>query len=236
MLGKRSRIRLFTFTTISFCFMLLALSSCREDERRVGCTDPRALNYDPLAEISSNTCEYPQKTQMIWNNGLAGSWEDEQFTGAILISTCFGYLGFDTLTPDSTTEIPVMVLSRDEQDRFGMKAEITNRRDVDEYTDGFLLFDVMLADSNNVITFNTYLHGTNCPHTNCDATCTSERVAIATNNLNDSTFTTVVVPLSEYVNKSLLDMNLVFAINDTIGSGNDTVMFIRNIFWKTELD
>lgn len=56
--------------------LLISVGSCAEEPElptlRRGCTDPTALNYDPLAEENNGDCEYLE-------DKVTGDWEADRF-------------------------------------------------------------------------------------------------------------------------------------------------------------
>ena len=59
----------------------------------LGCMDPLALNYDPLATIDDGSCEYPEKPEKPAGSPPAGAGELELFGAMQLL----GYGGFLTM-------------------------------------------------------------------------------------------------------------------------------------------
>lgn len=231
LVNKRSTLLLLA----SFLFLFTA---CREEEKGVkGCTDPEASNYDPTAiEADSASCEYPDEPgdQIIWNEGDKGEWNGEEFLGVINVSDCKGSLDTMTLNPNDTVDPGPfsMLVERDSNDQFGLVATLTNKRDLSAYEGGELRFRMLDPDSlRSGFTFRVFVHGKICNknHIPCESVCSSRYVNVATDALNDSTVKRVSVPIPEFDDHSLEDVDHVMGIRGELSSGSDTVFAISEI-------
>jgi hypothetical protein len=216
----------------------ILFSSCRKEQKGVkGCTDPDALNYDPGAlKADSASCEYPEEPdeQVIWSEGKKGQFDGQEFLGVINISSCTGALDTMTLNPNDTVDPGPfsMLVERDSNDQFGFVATLTNDRDLSAYDDGELRFKILDPDSlRGGFTFKTFVHGKICNknHIPCENVCTSRYVNVATDQLNDSTMRTISVPIPDYEDRSLEDVDQVMGIRGSVASGSDTVFAISDV-------
>ena len=208
----------------------LVIASCDEEGGQSGCTDPSALNYDPLAIYEDSSCEYLSKTQTIWNNGKSGFWEDDTITGTIYISPCFR--SYDTASIAGKTSL---LLMKDTAGYFGMLVSITNRKNAIDYFDGNLKFDVMLPTSSSVTLFDVFIHGNVRVKDECNYDLyMSDPISLSTSSFSSSAFTTVTLPLANFGSSYLGSIYNVFGINQYVAGGGDTALIINNIKWTTD--
>ncbi|MGD1847147.1 MAG: hypothetical protein ACFB10_17290 [Salibacteraceae bacterium] len=210
-----------------FCGLLLC-ASCNREETKFGCTDPNALNYDPEADQEDGSCTYPDFEQMVWDDGIPGAWDGNSFVHGILIDGCHGTI--DTAQAGGKLSIALLQAANGQ---FGMTASIANRREVERFQGGFLKFDALVPTGSVVTDIDLFIHGTWCPQSNCGVICRSDFLTVATATLNDSVFSTITVPLSDFGGASYRDMDIVFGCTQTVQGGNDTVVFINNIRWTS---
>jgi len=224
-----------SFIILGFSFLAL-LSSCSPDEeiRTEGCTDPVSTNYDPDADIDDGSCTYISKEQTIWANGTHGNWNDEVFIGTIVIKNCNLKGSVDTAAIDGRT---ALLLTKDPvQGFFGMHAQIANVRDAPEFKTGYLKFEAMLPSTSDVAVFDVFIHGTNCDNLNCSGTCRSAYVSVETSSFIPGAFNEVVIPLVDFEPASFVSMTNVFGVyGRSPGGTNDSVLFIDNVRWDTDL-
>ena len=82
----------------SAALILIAFTACKPDDLNPGCTDPFALNHNPLAAEDDGSCTYLDSSFSIWN-GTTGTWGPNPSTGNIEIIACQGVA--DTISIDS---------------------------------------------------------------------------------------------------------------------------------------
>lgn len=210
--------------------LMVVGSACDRNESKFGCTDPTAVNYDPDADQPDGSCTYADYEQKIWDDGIPGGWDGNTFVHGILIDGCHGTV--DTTQAGGKTSISLVKAA---DGKFGMTATIANRREVEAFNKGYLKFDALVPATSDVITLDLFLHGTYCPQSNCGVICRSDFLAVSTAALNDSTFSTISVPLSDFTGASFRDMDIVFGCTQTVQTGSDTVIYINNIRWTSNL-
>lgn len=210
---------------------IILLASCEEPKPRAGCTDPTALNYNPLSEVDDGTCEYTDSTITIWNEGKEGVWGSSSQTGHIEMQTCFGY----SIT-DTTDTFPGegLIIIKDSAGDFGIASRVINSQDARSLGNGHLVFDLLVPASSNLENFDVFIHGKNCSDIKmCDDVCRSGGVTISTIEIDSVGFTEVAIPLLEFENRYLQKLHTPFGFRENVQGGNDTVMVINNIRWET---
>ncbi len=84
-------------------FFVISLQSCSEP---IGCIDPRAINYDPSAELASNDCLYPR---------LALEFDFKLGNQAFEINRIYNINGYNTAFKEFQFYISSVQLTRSDQ-------------------------------------------------------------------------------------------------------------------------
>lgn len=232
-------MRRLTFGLIATVVLAGAMTTVSCDkEKRQGCTDPLALNYDPVAEESNGMCEYLDSTVTVWAGGQAGFWGADQTTGQIEMLSCFGTGDSITLDIDTAGNgTDAFFLTKQSDGKFGVVAQIINRQDARPFGNGFLRFQTQLPTNSDVEEFQVYIHGGTCGNFgSCADICRTGGINISTDNMTDSTWTVITLPLLDFQNRKLFSLDNVFTLDGGVATGGDTVLYVRNIEWKTVLD
>ena len=220
---------------MAFCVFGLMTTSCRKkDGDRPGCTDSVADNYNPLANMDDGSCEYTTVEYTLWGQE-AGFWGNDPFLQAVELVPCLGVVDTITLSQDTlgNTERAFFVM-KDTNGSFRFAVTIINPVVAQDFKNGEVKMDVMLGDSSMVQTFETYIQGGSCGvFPTCSDICVSSPQTVSTAALNDSTFTTISIPINQYAARNLNQLQNALTISQTgVMTGNDTVLVIRNVKWS----
>lgn len=216
---------------------VIAFSSC-EDEDKQGCTDHTSLNYDPTAEVDDGSCEYLDSTVAIWSNGVVGYWGESQPIGQIDLFNCNGTGDSLTLDPDSAWNgVMAYYMAKNNNGQFALSARLQNRQDGRPFGNGFLQFQAMLGPNSDLSDFDVTINGNSCGNLgSCLDICRSGPVVVSTSNMTDSTWSLITIPLLDFQSRTLNLMNNLVTIKGDVATGGDTVMYVREMYWKTVLD
>jgi len=221
------------------CLLLTAgLSSCSEKERE-GCTDPLAENFDNSATSDNGTCTYSDTMINIWSMGEPGQWGDDPAVGAIEILECQGSADTIALNTDTAgnSDMALAIVRESVNSSFFISARVINTQNGLPWANGYLIFDAMLPANSTLTSFDLSIHGTQCfEPVNCASTvCISTPLEISTTALNDSAFTQITIPMTDFERRHLQNTDILFAIKDSHTGGSDTVLYVKDLFWRTVL-
>ena len=216
----------------------MAMVSCKKDPTQ-GCTDPLATNYDLTVDEDDGSCDYLDSTITVWANGAPGVWGLNAATGAIEILGCQGQVDTITLNPDTLGNgDQALYVMRDAMGDFFIAARILNPQYAFDFANGYLVFDAMKGPNSTIDQLDLNIHGSTCfTPSACEGNvCLSSPVTINTDNLTDSTWSTYTIPLTDFARRYLQSSDVLFCMKDRYtGAGGDTLLFVRNIYWKTNL-
>ncbi|GAB4256163.1 MAG: hypothetical protein Kow0079_13230 [Vicingaceae bacterium] len=242
-----------------FIFLTIVLFSCKKDEVRKGCTDELAVNYDYLAKEDDGSCEYSDSIITIWNNGKPGYWGDA-LTGGFDVFGCYTgnttiftnadtiYTPADTIyqtNPVDTIYVPAdtsivgdtyLLADADTNGNYGLYITLQNYKDAMHFANGYLQFNVQLAPEAYGITnsFGVVIHGSNLGFSSasqCSGISQSLPVEISTATLDTNSFKTITIPLLDFKERTMRNINLVFGVKGSNGPVNKPVLIINNVKW-----
>lgn len=217
---------------ITFFAISIVMIGCKQPDPVQGCTDRIATNFNSLAAVDDSSCEYIDTTITFWQDGELGYYEDET-TGGLILSTCYGVADTTRAFIDSTT-LDMMIVS-DSMGDFGFNLSIANRKNMEIFRHGYLVFDAMVPKRSPIQKFDVMVEGNNCFNINwCSGVCQSGGVTVTTYQL-DTTMNKVVIPLMDFNGVNLVSTKNLMTLRQNAGK-NDTVLVINNIRWTTMPD
>lgn len=188
-----SRIVLLILVVASFV-------SCTKDPDQKGCTDQYAANYDARALTEDGSCIYNQDVQMIWSDGIRGGWNADLQEGAYRYELCSGEKSVLVDQVDSATTKQSLYLGTGGGTSHLSYFTLINERNAQDFNQGSLRMDVRVSDTDDGAPefFKLFITGKIAENGGCRPYRRSEYVEISTHSFNDSTFTTVNIPILHF--------------------------------------
>ncbi len=190
----------------SLGLVVILAVACSKDTQEHGCTDHLAANYNPTAITEDGSCLYNQDTQMIWSDGVRGGWNGDLHEGAYRLEVCAGEKSILEEIRDSSTVDKTLYLGTGGGTEHHSYFTLINEHDARDFAEGSLRMDVRVSDTDDGAPefFNLFISGKIHEEAECDPFRRSEYVEISTHSFNDSTFTSVVVPIRHF-NKIMME-------------------------------
>jgi len=237
-----------TKLSLSAIILVVFSTGCDKDPAQVGCTDPIAVNYDPQALEEDGTCAYNDASQSIWNNGVYGGWNGDVLSATYSMQACWGAISerlqidslpidsllIDTLLADSVMQRTSLVFSADESERHRSYVTLINDQNARDYAEGSLRFDCRIPAEGSPELFNVFIGGKLPQQGSCDPYRRSDFVTVSTVSLNDSTFSTVEIPIRTFDKIMMANVEVVFGLefDAALGQGIE----VDNIRWTANKD
>lgn len=216
------------FHVLILCLPLLW--ACEKEFDQKGCTDPIAVNYEPRALHEDGSCEYNKAVQTIWKNGERGGWNDNLTEGAFRLEVCAGSADEVLHTVDSLNEYSTLALSTAGAERHLSWFSLINETDARDFTEGTLRFECRTVEGGSPEFIKLFMSGKLPGEQNCPDFLRSTYVEISTHSFNDSTFTTVSVPIRHFEQVVMARVAVVCGF-DFEGERNSAIE-VDNIRWS----
>lgn len=219
--------------SFKYCIIILslpALWACQKEFDQQGCTDPIAVNYEPRALHEDGSCAYNQAVQTIWQNGERGGWNNNLTEGAFRLEVCRGSAEETLHTVDSLTEYSTLALSTAGGDRHLSWFSLINETDARDFAEGTLRFECRTVEGSSPEFVKLFISGKLPGDQNCPEYRRSTFVEISTHSFNDSTFTTVSIPIRHFEQIMMARVNVVCGF-DFEGERN-SALEVDNIRWS----
>lgn len=217
------------FFTLSF--LAFGFASCNKETDRKGCTDPTSANYDPRAIEDDSSCIYNDDEQSIWNDGERGGWNNDPVEAAFRMEVCAGEVNELEEVVDSATVNKTLYLGTGGGTSHLSYFSLINERNAQDFREGSFRMDVRVADTDGASPefVKLFISGKLWQDENCLPFRRSEYVEISTHSFNDSTFTTVNVPILNFSQIMLAHVDVVCGIE--FEGERSTGMEVNNIRW-----
>lgn len=217
------------FFTLSF--LAFGFASCNKESDRKGCTDPTSANYDPRAIEDDSSCIYNDDEQSIWKDGERGGWNNDLVEAAFRMEVCAGEVNELEEVVDSATVNKTLYLGTGGGTSHLSYFSLINERNAQDFREGSFRMDVRVADTDGASPefVKLFISGKLWQDENCLPFRRSEYVEISTHSFNDSTFTTVNVPILNFSQIMLAHVDVVCGIE--FEGERSTGMEVNNIRW-----
>ncbi len=251
----------FKFILTFFVFAII-LNSCKDDERE-GCTDISALNFNSLAMIDDGSCEYLDSSFTIWSGGNLGYWGNIS-TGSFNATSCFTgtstiflnpdstFIPIDTtidnnVTPPDTTITPAdtiitgdtyLLVNSDSTGNYELILRLINKQSALDFKNGYLVFTAKMHPDALIGSFDVFIHGNllNLGGSNCSQFHQSDVVSISTQSLDTSSFREITIPLLDFPNRHMQNIDIVFGIKGNNATPNNNLILIDKVEWLARLE
>lgn len=190
----------------------LALMNCNKDPDQSGCTDPMAVNYNPAALRSDNSCKYNDAKQIIWQNGMRGGWNNDLQQGAFKLETCAGEVREVIYEADSAYAQHVLYFGTDNENEHKSVFSVINVQNGRDFAEGSLRMGVRFPGEGHPEYMRLYINGKIPDRAICTSHKRSEFIEISTHGFNDSTFTEVNIPMRNFAKIQMGNIHVVCGI------------------------
>lgn len=254
------------FSAFLLLTTMLIFTSCSDDDVKKGCTDISAVNFNNLAKEDDGSCVYLDSSFTIFSNNKLGFWGSPIVggfsLGACFTNQSTIFLNPDTVivpadtiidnsvTPPDTTITPAdttingetfLLVNSDVNGEYALIIKLLNKRSAAEFKNGFLRFEAKLhPDAFNVgfTNFGVAIHGNNLNlgANFCDEYRHSNLVQITTAVLDTNSFKEVIIPLIDFPNRQMQNIDLVFGVKGANAPANTNLLIINNVKWVTNLE
>ena len=229
----------FSFSkNVFFCIAVysLILVGCRDDATRTGCTDYKASNFNSLATEDDRSCTYLDSIQQILANGEPGHWGTYSHSGGVDFNACFGEIGTVIFSVDSANgENKALYFKKDIEGKMGVSGVVVNPVSGAAFKHGYLTFKAMLPKNSKAKVLDLHISGPFCKNISntCQNECISNPLQISVQTLSDTSFQQIVIPIFDFKGAKINPMSNVFSLYDSVSGGNDTLIYIKDINWRT---
>ena len=127
-----------------------------------------------------------------------------------------------------------IVVSKDSANRFGLVGRLVNQQDARAYRNGYLRFDAMLPNGSGLAVLDVHIQGADCfGFGQCSMLCRSGAQQIVTYYLSDTAFTEVAMPILDFPDRKLAQVENLFTLTKVVPTGGDEVLILDNIRWTS---
>ena len=131
-----------------------------------------------------------------------------------------------------------MLLSSDAEGKYQLIVQLLNKKNAAEFKNGYLIFNAKLHPDALISTFEVMIHGNqlNAGGSNCGVFLQSDPLTVSTNILDTNSFKEIKIPLTDFTNRYMQDINLVFGLKGINATPNTNLMMINSIKWVSRLE
>ncbi|MGE0561001.1 MAG: hypothetical protein AB7O47_04250 [Flavobacteriales bacterium] len=113
-----------------------------------------------------------------------------------------------------------------------------NKKNGLDFKNGYLIFTAMLHQESTISSFDVIINGNHINYgaSFCNDFRQSDPVGVPTSILNTTSFSEVTIPLLNFSNRYMKDVDLVFGIKGSNAGSNKSIIIIKDIKWVSNLD
>jgi len=254
-------MRTFYYFIFITTILTAIFTSCSKEKEKEGCTDETALNYILLAVVDDGSCEYLDSSFTIWENGELGYWGNPA-TGVFEVKSCATNITTAFLNPDTTITLPdtlinnlttppdttitpgdttiigdtYLLVNSDSDGNYKLIVQLLNKQSATDFKNGNLIFNARLHPDANISDFELMIHGNHLSTggINCEDFLASDPINISTAILDTTNFTEISIPLTNFTNRHMKNIDLVFGIKGSNAAPNTSLLLINSIKWETK--
>lgn len=199
-----------------------------------------------------------------WGDPVTGSFAVKSCLTDIYLSGDTVYTPADTtitpadtiidnsVTPPDTTFIPAdttitladtsfvtngnLLVNSDESGNYELLIKLLNKKSAVDFKNGYLVFQAKLHPDAEISDFGVFIHGNhlNPGGANCDDFYYSDLLKVSSSNLDTSSFKEISIPLLDFSNRHMQEIDVVFGIKGTNATPNTSLLLINNIKWLSK--
>lgn len=159
-----------------------------------------------------------------------------------------------TISPPDTTIIPAdttitvadttiigdtyLLVNSDADGKYELIIKALNKRSAMDFKNGYLIFSAKLHPESTISSFDVIINGN---HINfgglyCSDFRQSDPIGVPTSILDTTSFKEVTIPLINFSNRYMQEIDLVFGIKGSGATPNTSLIIINNIKWVTRIE
>lgn len=159
----------------------------------------------------------------------------------------------NTVSPPDTTFIPAdttitaadttitgdtyLSVNSDASGNYELLVKLLNKKSALDFKNGYLVFQAKLVDNPSINNFGVFIHGN---HLNpggayCDDFHYSDLLLVPTSVLNTTSFTEISIPLADFTNRYMQNIDVVFGIKGSNASPNTSLIIISEVKWLSNI-
>ena len=129
-----------------------------------------------------------------------------------------------------------LLVNSDSLGNYQLIIQLLNKRSAVDFVNGYLIFDARLHPDANIGSFGVIIHGNhlNLGGKNCETFLQSDPVNVFTSTLDTNFFTEVAIPLTDFSNRHMKNIDLVFGVKGTNATPNTRLIILNNIRWVSK--
>jgi len=148
------------------------------------------------------------------------------------------YFPADTLYIAADTTIvgdPHLLVESDTSGRYELILQLLNKRSATDFANGVLIFEAKLLPGCDVTDFGVFIHGNQLNYGGeyCPNFMQSDFVNVLTSALDTTDFHEITIPLTDFANRYMKEVDLMFGIKGSGASPNTQMMIINSVKWKS---
>jgi hypothetical protein len=144
------------------------------------------------------------------------------------------------ITPPDTiiTGDTYLLLNSDAAGSSQLIVRLLNKKNASEFKNGYLIFSAKKHPDAMLSTFDIMIHGNqfSTGGSNCGNFLRSDAVGLSTNTLDTNSFKEITIPLTDFSNRYMQDIDLVFGLKSLNNAPNTNQIMVRSIKWVSRLD
>lgn len=199
-----------------------------------------------------------------WGDPVTGTFEvkscltdsylsgDTVYTAADTTITPADTIIDNNVTPPDTTYIPAdttitladttfaydgnLLVNSDESGNYELLIKLLNKKSAVDFKNGYLIFQAKLHPEANINDFGIFIHGNhlNPGGSNCDDFYYSDLLNISSSILDTSSFKEVIIPLTDFSNRHMQEIDVVFGVKGLNAEPNTSLIYFNNIRWVSK--
>jgi len=159
----------------------------------------------------------------------------------------------NTVSPPDTTIIPAdttitaadtiitgdtyLSVNSDASGNYELVVKLLNKKSALDYKNGYLVFQAKLDPDANINNFGVFIHGNHLSPGGlyCDDFHYSDLLQLPSSILNTSSFTEIKIPLADFTNRHMQNIDVVFGIKGSNADPNTSLIIINEVKWLSSI-
>lgn len=145
-----------------------------------------------------------------------------------------------TITPPDTTITgdTYLLLNSDAAGNYQLIIQLLNKKNANDFKNGYLIFYAKLHPDAALLNFDVMIHGNQLSTggSNCGSFLQSDPVSVSASILDTNSFKEVKIPLVDFTNRYMQDIDLVFGLKGLNTTPNTNLLMISSVKWVSRLE
>jgi len=129
-----------------------------------------------------------------------------------------------------------LLINSDSLGNYELVIRLLNKRSATDFANGHLIFDAKLHPSATINNFGVFITGKHqtLGGKNCSTFLQSNSINVFTNELDTSSFNEVSISLTDFTDRYMQNVDVVFGIKGTNATPNTPLVIINNVRWTAK--